>query len=436
MKFLETLINLEKKAIAKIVENTTYLKLLALVIAVGLFITFNGTGLTNIDKFFEHTETFEGIPLKTTAGNNKIVEGLPETISVNVSGSEANIKNFGANKGNIIATLDISSCGTKDGECTIANTDIDYSNTYGLNVSSIKKNFTFDVDTKTTVTYPVEATYINQDTNKGLILQDPELKQKTVTFEIGMQKKERIGTVRALMDLSKITDIEKGEYTFSAPIKVYDKNGDVLATPTDIPPIEIVQRYEAGTEKKLINYEITNNNTKKYISKICKDKITDKCADAVEVYGDQDKIAAINSVTYDVDMKDYSNENTTVTARPILEDGIYIKGDADIKVEISVEDGQEKTIKGVPITIQNLNSTFETPSIEKGTVDVTVTGAKSVVKDIDAQDISVYVDAKDIKTAQTITLPLETNISSTIQYNLSRNKVEVQFKEKGSGDNN
>lgn len=428
MKFLEKLIKWEKIFVSKVISDTKYLKILSLSLALIIFISTNGLGITGFDSFFSTAKYVDGIPLNVIVNENKIVTGLPETLGVNISGSSSDIKNLERNKTNINATINLT--GHKDGSYPVKKEDIIFNQKYNLKITPLVQAYTVNIDTQKEMTMPVEVGYVNQDLAQSVILGESEIASPTVTFEVGAKMMEDVGSVRVLLDLNKISNGKNGSYTFDEIIKVYDNQGNLLDTHTTLPSVEVIQPYEVRTVKLPVKYDDINNESGEYVSNVCRNKITKNCIDEVEVYGDQNKINQLQYVSYNVNMEDYTKENSTVTAVPVLDDGIYIKGTSEYKVEIETEKGITKTFESVPIVIQKLDRTMETAPIANSTLDLTITGAETKIKNMTASDFMVYVDAKEITSKQTTTLPLQTNIEQTIDYNLSKTEIEIEFKEK------
>lgn len=432
MSFLEKILDTEKNIVKKIIKNNTYLKILAFCIAIIMFIIFNGSGVKEIDQYFQKTEYIDGIKLNVIAGENKIITGLPESIGVNVSGQPNEINAFKHNKDSVVAQINLSSY-KNDGDYPIENSMIKLNNTYGTNVSPIIQDYKISVDSKTQVSVPVEVSYINQDQNSAILLGTPIISQPNVTFDIGMESKKDIGIVRVILDLKKLDDTKSGEYTYQEQIKVYNKTGSLMDTHTDLPTIEIKQPYQIRTVTLPIKYTDVNNKTGEYISKICKNKITDNnCNDEVEVYGSEAEINKLTNITYNVDLSDYNKNNPIVEATPVLPENVFVKGDDTINVEIKMEKGYTKEFKSVPIIVQNLNSSLKVPSLANATVDLTVTGAEEKTKNLTTNDLMIYVNVGDITTPQKVTLPIETNIDPTIDYTISKSQIELTIEEKNN----
>lgn len=428
MNFLDKIIKIEKKAVSKIVNNSSYLKVMSLVVAVFLFILINGTGIEEFDKFFTTTKYVDEIPLNVIVNDSKIVTGLPETIGANVSGNSSEITNFERNKKNLSATINLT--GHQDGSYDIKKDEIVFNDLYSLKIEPLVETYTVNIDTKDEMTMPVDIGYINQNDAQGVVLGEAKLKSPTITFEIGRKQMEDVASVRVLLNLDKLKDSKDETYVFNETIKIYDNAGNLLDTHTTLPTVEIEQPFEVRTIKLPVKYNDINNNSGKYISSVCKNKITKNCVDEVEVYGNQEKLEKLQYITYDVDMTDYNEEKPIVDAVPILDEGIYIKGESKYKVEVATEEGTTKALESVPIVIQNLDSTLEVPSLKDGTVDVSVTGAKSKVDQMTSSQILVYVDAKGITTEQTVSVPIQSNVDQTIDYSLSKTEIEITFKEK------
>ncbi len=433
MKFFDKIIELEKKTIKVLFKEPKYLKVLSLLIAIVIYLLINGRSPLSIGNLFDKNQYVENIKLEVLSDEGKIVTGLPSSIGVNVSGSETAVNHFVSNADSVVATIDLT--GRRDGDYDVKSSEISFSSEYGANIKPIISNFDVTIDTLIQVTKPIEVEYVNGDIASSLILKDPKLDSSSITFGVGMKNKENISSVKVLIDLSKISPSGKEtSKVYNEKIKVYDNDGAILQTYTELPTVKVVQDYEINSVALPVNYQVINNNTNKYVSLVCKEANADLqnniCTDEVQVYGKEDVLSKTKGITYNVDLTNFSEDTPYVTVYPLLENGVYIKGNEKYEVKVNLEKGYTKTIKDVPVVVKNLDPNLEVSNIGNVKIDITVTGAKGLIENMKASDITLYLDAEEISTANKYELPLQVDINSNIDYELSTNNINVELKEK------
>ena len=100
-------------------------------------------------------------------------------------------------------------------------------------------------------------------------------------------------------------------------------------------------------------------------------------------------------------------------------------------VTIADNTTDEKTFTGISVDIRNLDRIEETLglSLISGydyTVDITVRGTRSELNRLDIEDISAYIDAKDISAAGEYTLPIRTSLPNGVTTgNMSVNYITI-----------
>ncbi len=433
MKFFDKIIELEKKTIKVLFKEPKYLKALSLLIAIIIYLLINGRTPLSIGNLFDKNQYVENIKLEVLYDEGKIVTGLPSSIGVNVSGSETSVNHFVSNADSVVATIDLT--GRRDGAYDIKSSEISFSSEYGADIKPIISNFDVTIDTLVQVTKPIEVEYVNGELASSLILKEPKLDSSSITFGIGMKNKENISSVKVLIDLSKISPSGKEtSKVYNEKIKVYDNDGSILQTYTELPTVKVVQDYEINSVALPVNYQVINNNTNKYVSLVCKEANADLqnniCTDEVQVYGKEDILSKTQGITYNVDLTNFSEDTPYVTVYPLLENGVYIKGNEKYEVKVNLEKGYTKTIKDVPVVVKNLDSNLEVSNIGNVKIDITVTGAKGLIENMKASDITLYLDAEEISTANKYELPLQVDMNSNIDYELSTNNINVELKEK------
>lgn len=432
MKFFSKIMFEEKKLLSKISKNSTYLKLTSLAIAIILFLSLNGSGILGIGNLFTTNKYISNIPVNIVSDDGKIVTGIPKTIGVNIIGSEANVKSFEQNHQNIEASVNLS--GKDDGEYKINSDEIKFSKNYGVEIQPLVSNYNVTIDTLTEITMPVNIEYINKDKNQSVLIASPEVESSTVTFAVGQMQKENIANVKVILDISNIdTSKNKTEYIYNEKIKVYNKDGELMELPNELPEYKVTLPYELKSVLKPVKYQILNNKTDEYVSFVCKEgseTYNENCQDTINVYGDEEKIQNTDYIIYNVDLSNFDKNSPTVLATPSLESGVFVGNNKSYNVKVGMEEGTTKTFKNNSIIVENLSNELEAVNLEKLNLSIKITGSKSIVDKMTQKDFQIYVDAEDITDPNIVKVPLKVYINNLLTYTLSENEVNIEFKEK------
>lgn len=433
---------INRSKIEKALQNDMIVKITSLCLAILLYITITGVGTPFWYDFFNSKLHVDSIPLKVDYDESKyVIDGMPETISVDVSGSKSNIETFQRQQGNAVATLDLSYY--EPGEYSIDSDSIKFnSNLANVRINPVASVFNVSLQEKVTESRSIDVSYINGEgmSDNGYMLSTPVLSSQAVMVTGGSEDVKSIVSVRGFIDLSKLDPGESsGEKTYDVSLVPYDEEGQVVSNINlSTPSITVTQDYEISSIELPVEYEFINNNTGKYVSSICDASSDAKCSESVtptvHVYGDRTKIAKMDHVTYQIDLTDFQGDSGEVVGTPILESGVYILGESQSKYNINLELGKTKKIEGVRVTTYGLNPIYQptVSSANQATVDVTVTGASSVVDSINKDSIVLEINLSDVVGAGTYTVPIELTRKNNVyfDYELSRDTTTVEIAEK------
>lgn len=419
MNWLKKIISSEHNAIQKTLESKNGLKITSIVIAVVMFITINQVGNPIWMNYFVATGYIEAVPLTVKYDTNKyVVSGVPQTINVNINGTENNVQSVLKSKENLMATLSLNYKGS--GTYSISSEQIKYNNTANVKITPTISDFEINVQDKTEETRSVDISYINGDNNdNGFILDTPTLSTKAVTINGGINDISKVVSVRGTIDLNDLnTSRDQTKQKFNVELTPYDSEGQVVSNVSVSPKsIEVNQSYEISTKEVPIEFIPENNDDDEYLKALCSVNSED-CKKVeqqkVKIYGERDKIDETNYVEYQLDFSSYDADNHTMNIAPNLESGIYVTSDTPSKVAVQKSSGVEKTLEDVPIKIKNkkdnLNVTNEL------TTDVKLIGDEKVLSKIKPDDLNIYVNLKGVDSAGTEKINL--NVENTSDYNI------------------
>ncbi len=433
MKWIRKLTESEHNIIKSILENDNGLKITAVAIALFMFITVNQIGNPIWKNYFGDTEYIEGVPLTVKYDTDKyVISGVPQSININVSGSENNVQSTLNSKDNLVATLPLSY--KSSGSYTINSNLVEFNNTANVQITPATSSFEVVIQNKTTENRSVDIGYINGNNRlEGIILEQPDLKQKVVQITGGTNDVANVVSVRGQIDLNQLPESSSKENTTALSISLvpYDRQGEVV-TGVGINPSSIIveQTYTKGSISLPIQFNY-NNDDNQYIQAIC-EQSEKECTKVnqimVKVYGEKSKIEKLTSVAFDIN-KDTLDETTSlVKILPVLESGVFVVKDTPTEIKIKTESGISRTIKDVEVEIENLKSGFKVK--ENPVVNVTVIGRKKEVEALEVDDIKVTIDASNIKEIGSYQMNYQVNDGEKYDITLSSDTIAIEIEEK------
>lgn len=177
----------------------------------------------------------------------------------------------------------------------------------------------------------------------------------------------------------------------SVPLKPIDKEGNQVPGVSIEPKFVDVEVPIKPAKVVPVVVKYTGNIAQNLILRSVKPKV-----ETITIIGDSkyiDKIKEITTVPFDI------SKLTTSSTRDVrlnIPNGVGILGDTrSINVEFTVENKIEKTFT-VPIKILNQSEGFNYDALSSDSITITIIGAESIVNSIDINNISAYIDVKDL----------------------------------------
>lgn len=426
MKWLKKITASEQNAIQSLLENSNGLKITSVFIALLMFVTINQVGSPIWKNYFVKTGYIEGVPISVNYDQDKyVITGIPETVNVNINGSENNVQAVLNTQDNLIGNLQLNYKGT--GNYSVSSEKVEFNNTSNVKITPTISNFDIEVQDLVSEQQSVDINYINgNDAVKGYLLEEPSVSTNLVEISGGNTDVASVAAVRGTIDLDQI-DTNKEEQVFNVDLIPYGSTGEIV-NGVEVSPksIEVTQSFEMQTKKVPVSFSAKNYTDGQYITDLCT-LDTETCEGIndiqVEIYGEKSKVQASQFVEYQLDFSSYDDEQKTIAITPSLESGIYSLEANPKELSAQINDGVTKKIEDVPIEINNLQSSISVT--EELTSAVTIIGPSDIVKGVDADDIKLNVDMTNVKTANTT--ELNVNIEENDDYNiiLPSNTIDV-----------
>ncbi|MBD1382464.1 CdaR family protein [Metabacillus arenae] len=414
----------------KLMNNHWVMKIIALLLALMLYLSVNIDNPTSpkqppVSPLFPtastDTATLTDIPVRTYFDQeNLVVTGVPETVNVTLEGpTNSLVKARQLKDFEIFAELTELNQGTHRIELRHKNVAED------LDVSINPSVVTVSVQEKVTRDFPVEVDFINQSKMKEGYTTDQPIVQPNVVRVTGAREViEKISTLKARVNLQDAEETVKEE----SKVTVYDRDGNIL--PLEIDPTVVDVTVPITSPSKSVPFKIARKGE---LPEGLSISSIEPNPNEVTVYGPQDVIDQLEFIDgVEVDLSKIK-EDTVLKVDVPVPDGAKAVSPKKLEINIDVDEDKEKVIQEVPIQTIGLGEEkdleFVEPAIQ--TVDLNVAGAPSVIDELDASDIELFVNLADLGDGEH-NVPIEVNGPQNVTWSLPNDEVKVKISSQSS----
>ena len=341
-----------------------------------------------------------------------VVEGIPETVDITMIGSKANL--YLANQlptQNVV--VDLSDLGVGSYDVDLKYKQAITSVQYKLDPSTVRVT----ISPKKSRTMSVTEEVMNlTDLDSELSVKSVQLyKLKTGNEETGTKEEaedritinevivkgkeetiNKVASVKALVDVNKLTDPQVGENllrgTNEVPIVAFDSDGkrlDVELVPSTVRAVVNIESPSKEVPIVIVPKGIENIVFGKSIEKI------NQSAETVTLYGKQEALDKINNIEVEIDVNNLNN-NKKYTETLKKPKNIRKLSITTVNVDVSLGDESSKEISGVRLSSRNLGGDYvvQVSNDSVNEIPVILKGTESVISEIKSSDIEAYVDLK------------------------------------------
>lgn len=412
------------REIEKFINKKQTLIVLSLIFAFAIFILVEQNSDTMVNK---NAEILSNRPV--TVEYNKeayVIEGLPSSVDITLIGRTSDLYLAKQYASNLSITADLR--GLTPGSHKIK---------LNLNKSQALKTIDYKLDPSTanivvyekvSETRELEHDILHKDNlDSTLILKTVDLTRNDVIIKGASYKLKEVATVKALVDIDKISNPKVGNYTLKdIPLIAYDANGKpvdveivpstveaqlVIASPSKEVPIQVVPTGELAFGKSI--------------------KTLTPSVNKVTIYGDEEVVETISVITVEIDVNGLSSDKTfnVNIAKP---SGIRAISTRTLTVKVSLDEESTREITGVGISTINLNPNYKAQAVSKedSLVTVIVKGSSNVVDNLDPNTIQATVDLSGYTPGDYDVDVVVTGDDLKLTYESKTKKVKIRIEEK------
>ena len=373
----------------KLLNRPNFLLYLSLIIAVVAFLLIDNKVVTLVE---EKAEVITNVPLTVKYNEEKYsIEGIPKKVDVILTGRKSDIylaKQLGEHE--VVLDLTDYKASPNPQEVKLTYTKAIDSLKYTIDPSYVRVTIKKKETTKMDVTYDL----LNlSKLDSKLSVKNVELSQTEVSVKGSNDALKNVSSIKALIDLTDSKLKESGTHTIdNVVLAAYDSTGSIMDNVYIVPntlsatitldsyktnvPLNILTTGKLVTGKAISSILINNN-----------DKMS------LEIYGDQEKISEITSVPVTVDINGLGATSSKTydveIAKPL---GVRYMSSSKATITLTFGDEKQKTIELNNVKYRNLADGLSANAISNTTISVQVIGVESVINNVNAKDISAYVD--------------------------------------------
>ncbi len=407
----------------KWIETPWFGKIIALALAVLLFVTINFEAESNSFSFdtpaSEEEATVESIPVEVYYDqDNLVLSGIPKTVDVILSGPK-NILIPTVNSRDFSVFVDLSEAQVGKQRITLKVSDLSDKLEYRIEPSYAD----VIIQEKVTQEFAVEAEYDRNLLEEGYFGSEPVVDPKTVEITGGKEDIDEIAYVKA------IVNIEEGAndtIEIDAPIQVLDSSMNKIEGIV-VSPETVKVQVDVRSPSKTVDIEPVASGNPSEGTVI--DSLTTE-PETLTLYGNQSvldtisvfqlpvdvsKVTKDTSFKVDIDLpegvKNASVNEVTVNVKAKAAEGIDEEPEQENpdesvdnptvpdESEPEPEETASKTFPAIRVDYTGLSDGYELLFINPapGTTDVQVSGSKSAVESLKASDIKVSMNVAGLE---------------------------------------
>jgi YbbR domain-containing protein len=423
------------KWLDKLIDNRSFMKLVALVMAFLLFGSIydsnNATNDINIPGE-QDTETIEDIPIKSYYDtDNLVITGVPQTAKVTLKGPKPNLQNAKAQKEfEVYADLSKAKVGSQRVKLQIKNLSEKLTATIEPKFVEVK------VQEKITKEFLVTVEFNEKVVAEGFKAEPPIVKPGKVKITGGKEDIDRISFVKAIVDTGNNLNSTLDK---SASVYAYDSKLNQLNVSVEQETVRVTIPIKQANKK--VPIEIVEKGTPP--DGITIDSITLDKKEA-NISGSEEALKITENVRVEVDVSSISG-NTEMSLPVIIPEGIKEADPKTVKATIKVIfDSEEavttnvtatKAFSDLPININGLSEgyslSFQDPP--GGKTSLTVTGTNEEIEKIVESNFQLSLDAANLTEGEQ-EVEIQVSGPENVEWTLPNKKTRIIVQAKKAND--
>lgn len=405
----------------RFLRNNLFLRILAIVLACILWLGVHAPQDNTSSSQSQSTGVTQAyhLPIHVEVGDDMVVSSMSQSTStINVTTSILNLASLPAEMLKVQLVANAQGLGSGTQVLHIAAVDMPNDiKHYTLQPSTV----TVALEKKVTQAKPIDIE-INGTPANGYAMGQLVLNAQSVSVSGAKALVQSVSRVVGTVDVSgmKSTDTKIVDLT---PV---DSHGSTVQD-VDISPtsISVNVPIQSSDQKVSLSPEVMGTPAPGY------------AVSGVQLDNDQASETGVPSsslpktgLVVPIDVSGLSKTSTLDVPIPLMQ-GMTQITPSSVAATVTIEPSSTVTFNQVPVRVQNATSGVKVTLPDNPTLDVTVTGPKSIVNGMTAADVDAFVDASKLKsgaTSATVAVKVPQWVSVS---NLSQRSVNVQIAQNG-----
>lgn len=370
----------------KWMDNPWFIKILALLLAILLYSSIPSPDKKEIDvPGVEKTETVQNVPVKVYYDiENLVVTGIPDTVTVTLKGPITHVQTAKALK-NFEVYVDLRNA--KIGRQKVKLQIDKLSDKIKATIKPSELNVT--VQEKISKQFKIEAEFNESMIEEGFSAGKPTVEPDKVKITGAKDKVERIAYVKAVIEEKNKL---KETTTKDAQIQVLDKDLNKLDVQVEPATVKVTIPIKENTKAVPIN--VIQKGTPPSGVKI--ESAVSDTKEAV-ISGSEETLKNTDSVRVEVDVSKIT-DNTTLELPVIISNGITKVSPQMVKVTVTVNKQEERTVSGVPLKIRGLPENYKVEINDPANeiINIIINGPSATLRTLGPGDFNVYIDLTNL----------------------------------------
>lgn len=350
-----------------------------------------------------------------------VIEGLPEKVDVTLIGGRSDLY-FAKQSGtqNIVVDLSDLKIGTH-------KIQIDYTQDFSSIEYSVNPSMaTIIIYQKESATKNITYDLLNQDKlDEKKVIDGVTLSTSEVIVKGPKYKLEKVAIVKALVDIEKLPTQDVGTQTISeVDLIAYDKEGNIVDV--EIVPETISAEITIKSPSKDVPIKIVPKGDVAFGYAIKSIEASDT---KVTVWGNSESLADLKYIEVEVNVSDIKTDQQykLEVNKP---SGVRFMSLSTITVNLTLDASADRELNNVGLIWKNLNESkyqVKASSEEDTNVTVILKGVSSVIEQINASDVTAYLDLAGYKEGE---YEVEVKVEGTdnrVEYIAKTKKVKVKI---------
>ena len=405
----------------KVSGKKSTLLIISLLLAFIVFIIIDQESNIMIDQY---AEILPNQPVSAVYNEELyVVEGLPKEVDITLIGQRRHIflAKQSPSKG---VSVDLTGLKPGNHRVTLKYTQRLRSLDYKLDPSQVTVTIYEKVSENRALSYDV----LHQEAlDTKLYISNAEIDRSEVIVKGAEYKLKEVASVKALIDVRNIPNPKAGDITVKdIPLVAYDNDGKIVDV--EIVPKTVTANVTITSPSKEVPIRIIPKGNLAFGKSI---KSMDANISKITVYGAQDAVEKLEQLEVEIDVKglDRDKEFNVTVKRP---KGITEVSNKTMTIKVTVDNSSSKEIENIPVGAENLASNLKVQALSEAdrAVTVVVKGSEDAIKDINASDITAYVDLTNYGVGEHEVEVKVTGSDLKLAYGSKTKKIKVRITQK------